>query len=450
MDEMLKPRDRAEEIALFRSGVIGALTHRELSRGELGAELEKLSQQRFRPPRHARARTFSVPTLERWYYAYRRGGLVALRPRRRRNAGRGRDLPPVLTDLLLDIRREHPSAGVPLILRTLVADGRMSAGAVSATTVRRLYRDHGLDRIPARDGKSAHTRLRWQADRPNALWHGDVCHGPKLHVDGHTLPLRIHGLLDDHSRYFVALEACHAEREVDLLGVLLRALRRHGAPDALFLDNGSTYRGDPLRLACERLGITLIHAQPRDPEARGKMERSWRTLREGCLDHLGSVATLHDVNVRLWAWLDQHYHHAPHGGLLGRSPAQVYQPEDDPVERPTEAQLREALTLHVRRRVRRDTTFDLAGRTWELDQGFLAGRVITVGYSLYDPTAAPWVVHEQQRLPVHPVDPAANHRRRRPLRRPRLVPPPSERRVHFDPPAALLDRELGRSPEVDP
>jgi transposase InsO family protein len=448
MDEQLQPKDRAEAIALFRSEVIGALTRRDLSRGELRAELRALSRQRFRPPRRAHTRTYGVSTLERWYYRYRSGGLAALRPAPRGDRGRGRDLPQVLVDLLLDIRREHPSAGVPLILRTLVADGRMSAGAVSATTVRRLYRDQGLDRVPLRDGHSAHTRLRWQADRPNALWHGDVCYGPSLHVDGGTLPLRIHGLLDDASRYFVALEAHHREREDDLLGVLLRALRRHGAPEAFYLDNGSTYRGAPLRLACERLGITLIHAQPRDPEARGKMERVWRTLREGCLDHLGAVTSLHDVNVRLWAWLDQHYHHAPHGSLFGQTPAQVYHAAADLKERLSEEQLRDALTLHVRRRVRRDTTFDLAGRTWELDQGFLAGRVVTVGYSLYDPDAAPWVVHEQQRLAVHPVDPATNAHRPRPSRRPRLVPPPEARHVPFDPPGALLNRELGRTRKV--
>jgi transposase InsO family protein len=79
-------------------------------------------------------------------------------------------------------------------------------------------------------------------------------------------------MLDDASRFVVALEALHSEREADMLDVLLAALRRH-APDAIYLDNGSTYRGEALRLCCERLGITLIHARPYDAPARGKMER---------------------------------------------------------------------------------------------------------------------------------------------------------------------------------
>ena len=162
-------------------------------------------------------------------------------------------------------------------------------------------------------------RLRWQAERPGALWHGDVCHGPALTIAGTARPLRIHGLLDDASRYVIALEAHHTEREVDLLGVLVRALRRHGTPDALYLDNGATYRGDILRTACARLGVTLLPARPYDAPARGKIERFWRTLREGCLDFLGPVAALHDVHVRLWAFLDAHYHQAPHAALLGRA-----------------------------------------------------------------------------------------------------------------------------------
>lgn len=42
----------------------------------------------------------------------------------------------------------------------------------------------------------------------------------------------------------------------------LAALRRDGAPDAIYLDNGSSYRGEALCLCCERLVITLIHARP--------------------------------------------------------------------------------------------------------------------------------------------------------------------------------------------
>ncbi len=66
-----------------------------------------------------------------------------------------------------------------------------------------------------------HTRLRWQADHAGALWHGDVCHGPTLRIGTTTRPPRIPALLDDTSRFVLALEAHHTEREVDMLDLLL-------------------------------------------------------------------------------------------------------------------------------------------------------------------------------------------------------------------------------------
>jgi len=315
--DTLKPKDHAEAVALFRSEVVGALTRRELDHGELHHELRLLSQKRYRLPGSKLGRCFSVPTLERWYYRYKRGGLEALRPGPRSDRGRARELTEDQRQLLLDIRREHRAASVPLILRTLVAEGRLQRGAISAATVRRLYVDAGLDRIARRDGSSPKTRLRWQAERPGALWHADVCHGPPLVVGEKKLPVRIHGILDDASRYVVALQAMHQERELDMLHLMVRALRKHGSPDVLYLDNGSTYRGDILRLGCERLAITLLHAAPYDPEARGKMERFWRTLREGCLDHLGRQTSLEALQRHLDAFLAEHYHRAPHAALLG-------------------------------------------------------------------------------------------------------------------------------------
>ena len=443
----LTPKDRAEEVALFRSQVVGGLVHSPLQRGELAQELLALSQKRLRPPGSALTRTYSVPTLQRWYYAYRAGRLDGLRPGSRRQ-GHALELTTAQCELLLDIRREYPSASVTLILRTLVADGRMALGEVSAPTLRRLYIDHGLDRVPMRDGEGRKTRLRWQAERPGALWQGDVCYGPSLLINGVQQPLRIHALLDDASRYVIALEAHHTEREIDMVGLFVAALRRHPAPDVLYLDNGSTYRGDTLRLACARLGTTLLHPRPGDPSARGKVERFWRTLRQGCLDFLGDVASLHDVNVRLGAFLDQHYHGAPHGGLMGRAPGVVYAEgmgsERVPVD---ELKLAEALTVRERRRVRRDTTVAVDGTDWELDQGFLAGRVVMVARCLLDLSTPPWVEHEGQRLALHPVDVHKNAQRTpRPPRRDGEPPRPT-RHIPFDPPKALLDRATGHQPQ---
>ncbi len=447
--DQLSPKSHQEAVAVFRHGIIGALTQAELSRGRLREALEKLAAGKFRRPGAKTTKQYSAATLERWYYAYKNRGLDGLKTRRRSDRGRAQALAPELRELLLDIRREHPHATVPVILRTLVTDGRMTKGATSAATLRRLFTEAGLDRIGLRDGGEGKTRLRWQAERPMALWHGDVCYGPSLLIDGKTKPLRIHALLDDASRYVVALEAHHTEREVDMLGLFVRALRRHGKPDALYLDNGSTYRGDTLATACARLELSLIHAKPYQPEGRGKMERFWRTLREGCLDFLGAATSLHDVNVRLWAFLDVHYHAAPHAGLFGRTPKAAFDAKLPSPADFDEARLRASLTVRERRRVRRDTTVRIAGKDYELAAGHLAGRIVTLCRCLVDLTELPWVEFEEQRYEVHPVNPVSNSRRARPARRPHLdesVP----RHSAFDPPRALLDKATGKRRQPAP
>ena len=274
----LTPSDHSEEVAIFRSQVIGTVARRELTRGELKAELRRLSHQRYRPPDADVTRTFSVPTLERWLYRYRHGGPIRQPrsgPARAATAAAPSNSRPSnvhwssTSDASTEAHR-WPSPST-CSWRTLVADGRLAHDAISPATVRRLYHEQGLDKRSLRVAAGAPGRLRWQAERPGALWHGDVCHGPAIRVAGVSRPLRIHGLLDDCSRYIIALEAHHTERSRHARP-LRRRVNRHGRPDALYLDNGSTYRGHALETACARLGITLLHAQPYDPQARGPIK----------------------------------------------------------------------------------------------------------------------------------------------------------------------------------
>ena len=238
-------------------------------------------------------------------------------------------------------------------------------------------------------------------------------------------------------------------RNKTTLDLFVRTLRRHGGPDVLYLDNGSTYRGDTLRLGCERLGVTLLHAAPYDPEARGKMERFWGTLRGQCLNFLGSLTSLHEVNVRLYAFIDKHYHGAPHAGLMGKVPGAVFADGqlDRPIDLLNEAVLRDALTVKERRRVRRDTTVSVDGQDYELEQGFLAGRVVTVGYCVIDTPRNPWVELEGKRLALHPVDPKQNATRKRPDRRPKTDTDATQQAaVAFEPNEARLRALTGKTP----
>ena len=190
MHDDLEPKDHAEAVALFRAQVLGPVLSADLGPRDLAKALRELASRRYRPPGSQVTRTFGASTLQRWYYRYRKDGLAGLRPESRAT-GHAQRLDPNLRDLIVDIRRAHPSVSVPLILGTLEAEGHLKPGTVTPSAVRRLLASHGLDRRTlARLGKRE--RRRWQTDRPGRLWHADVCHGPSLDVNGRKVPLRIH------------------------------------------------------------------------------------------------------------------------------------------------------------------------------------------------------------------------------------------------------------------
>lgn len=91
---------------------------------------------------------------------------------------------------------------------------------------------------------------------------------------------------------------------------------------------------------------------------------------------------------------------------------------------------------------------DVRSAPFELDRGWLAGRTVDVSWSALDKPIAPWAEYEGERYELHPVDPERNASRKRP---PRLdAPSPKPRKpVDFDPPKALLDRALGRTPTAE-
>jgi transposase InsO family protein len=442
LENSIKPKDPAEAIAVFRTQVLGpVLCKSPESHGELVAALRELSATPVKSPGQCNQRCYSIPTLQRWYYAYRRDGIAGLRPR---HVQRGLALQ--LTDeqrkLLLTIREEHPAVSTALIVRTLEHDGRLPKDAVSIPTVRRLYRRHGLNRRYALN-KQGRERKRWHASAPGVLWHTDVCHGPALRVNGAAQPLRIHALMDDHSRYVVAIAACATERETEMIYLVAKALMRHGAPDGIYTDNGPTYIGETLSTVCARLGIGLLHAKPYDPQARGKMERFWRTLREQCLNHMGEMTSLISVQERINAWLQGHYHTTPHSSLMGKSPAAVF--EAAPRQPYDHALLAEAMVVRADRKIRSDGTLSIAGIDFECEQSYLAGHKATVGRSLLEPGQPPWIEYEDQRYFLHPVDLVKNGDGKRAMRRKSKTGIDS---VPFEPLGPLLEMAEKREREL--
>lgn len=397
--------NRLEELALFRYAIVGDLIISELPRGELNDELRRRAQRRYRSPGSPTSRTFHWKTLQRWLLAARQS-LAELQPASRER-GFGLVLTAEARELLLDIRREHPSASAEIILDAAVQHGVIDKDAISLPTLRRLFVRAGISRRSKQRHERAKDRRRWQTDRVGRIWHADVCHVWRQLPDGSTGKVYVHAILDDHSRYVVAMRACVAETENDLLELLVEALLRYPAPDVFYVDNGATYRGDLLTLALDRLGVRTLHAAPYDPQARGKMERFWRTLRQRLLDHVDEPMTLHTMNVALSAWLDTDYHSRQHGGLMGDRPGRRFRAGLQALPAPkTTAELARALQISRTAKVRKDATFSVKGTQYEVRGRHLCGKTLTLQLDpftdavlelTYDGLAVPYGLCDAQR-----------------------------------------------------
>jgi hypothetical protein len=109
-------------------------------------------------------------------------------------------------------------------------------------------------------------------------------------------------------------------------------------------------------------------------------------------------ASLDALNRRLWAWVEGEYHHAPHRGLDGKTPFDVWAMCSGDVRVPgPELDLREMFLFEQKRKVRADRTVSLNGTTYEVDAS-LVGETVALRYSPAKPGAPVDVWHRGRKI----------------------------------------------------
>jgi hypothetical protein len=209
----------------------------------------------------------------------------------------------------------------------------------------------------------------------------DVMHGPAVLVEGKKRrKTYLLALLDDATRLIPFAAFALTENTAAFLPVLQQAIVRRGLPKRLYVDNGAVYRSHHLSLVCAKLGITLIHARPYQPQGKGKMERFFRTVRMQLLPVLAEpdLVSLDALNRRLWGWIEGEYHQAPHKGLEGETPADRWARNSDEVKMP-DAEIGDLFLFEQKRKVARDRTVSLHGVVFEVD-AMLVGETVTLRF----------------------------------------------------------------------
>jgi transposase InsO family protein len=377
--------DLNTDIALFRYGLIAQLVHTPPDTGQQERLLREIAARTYTIPGSTRTRV-SITTLRRYLNTYREKGFEALRPGPRTDAGTPRAFPPEVLDKAIALRKEQPSRTTQTIVDILQRDDSLSLPrSVNVHTLTTHLRRHGKTRrVLAQTGKAYR---RFERDHVNSLWQGDAMVGPWLpdpNVPGKKRRAHLFCFLDDHSRLVPYAEFFFDEALPRLERVLKVALLRRGVPLAVYVDNGQVYSSTQFNAACATLGIERIQTAPYSPEAKGKQERFFETLRLQFLPEVeaSNLTTLTDLNESLWAWLECIYHQHEHSETK-QTPLARYAAGLAQVRHADPETVRRAFLWREKRKVRKDATLSLQGNRYQVEPQW-AGRTIELRFDPFD------------------------------------------------------------------
>ena len=212
--------------------------------------------------------TISRKTGYKWLRRYASGGAQSLRDRSHRTHPCPHRTRPALEERIIALRQVHPTKGAHVLARMLQDQGVTDVPAKS--TISAILKRHGL--IDPTESAKHTPHVRFERPQPNELWQLDFKgHFVMQHDRCHPLTL-----LDDHSRFNLALQACANERGDTVQDRLTAVFRRYGVPQAMLMDNGSPWGNasaqpfTPLTVWLMHLGISVLHSRPYHPPDTGE------------------------------------------------------------------------------------------------------------------------------------------------------------------------------------
>lgn len=363
-------RIQQEQIALHRWAVIAEAAGANLTALERGALVRQIAARAYPHPDGSQRR-YSRGTLDRWLRAWRAGGLQALKPAHRCDAGTVRAHPQLFSEACA-LRLELPGRSAAQIASILY---HRHGVRVAERTVRGQLRRAGLHREALAAQPKAYGR--YEAGAPNERWITDVLVGPWVPYPRReeSVRARLFLIVDDHSRLLADGRFYGHENARACQELLRRAVTRRGLPQVLYADNGAPFANAWLARTCGVLGIRLVHSAPYSPQGRGKQERLNRYIREAFLAeamHHG-IESLDDLNDLFAAWAEQVANRRVHAET-GQAPIERFQ-AGGPHRQADPAQLREAFRWSVTRKVTRTATVPLEGNSYAVDPALTGYRV---------------------------------------------------------------------------
>ena len=304
----------------------------------------------------------SRPTGYQWLRRYQAGGIAGVVEKSRRPLNSPMQTAVEIEQRVVELRQQRPDWGARK-LQVLLAREEIHLPVV---TVHRILLRRGLVRPQDRFRTAVQGFQRGAA---NQLWQMDF----KSPV-GWDAPVGPLSVLDDHSRYAIALARTGSTQGEPVKQRLIEAFERCGMPEEMLMDHGTPWWNMKavagwtwLTVWLMRQGIQLHFSGYRHPQTQGKIERFHGAL-GAAMKRRGMPASEEQQ-----LWLDefrQEYNHLrPHEALQMKTPAAVwskstrhYQPNPPAWEYEAGADMRKISTQgHL----------SAAGRRWEISRALV-------------------------------------------------------------------------------
>ena len=268
----------------FKMNIVNRI--KDLTPKERARMVEELLAQKHTIP-YSSKDEISKATIYRWLREFRenRNAETVLLGKVRCDRGIFKILTEMQKSALKRWRYDNPYRSVEDLREELAFhDETTSDPLPSKATIARYLSSEGLSRKVLLKGikPQAKVRLAFEADYPQQIWMADT-KGPDVYVNdpdhpGKNILAKPIAIIDDNSRYVVAVMYVIVENEYAVMELFCQAILLYGIPEILYVDRGSPYMGKSLKKAASLIGCNIVKTSKMDASAKGKIEKVLRLL----------------------------------------------------------------------------------------------------------------------------------------------------------------------------
>ena len=322
--------------------------------------------------------TFKSSTIRNWISKYKKQGYDDLIRKTRSDKTKPRVLDDDILTRVNILKNEYPKLRTTALYKILIEEGYFIDNEISLRTFERYVANCNFISL-----NSEYERKAYTFEFSNDSWQCDTTSGPYILIKAQKYKTYIMVFIDDHSRLIVGARAFFNDNALNMQSLFKEAIKLYGIPKQLYADNGGPYSNKQLSIICARLGVNLKNARVYDPQAKGKVERFNRTLKDTWMNtfNWNNIKSLDELNKLLDNYINK-YNNTFHRSL-NNTPNEVYFKDNSEVRHVDLNKLESYFYHTINRKVSNVGTVKIENNIYEIDYS-LVKRTIELTYDPFD------------------------------------------------------------------